>query len=178
MEKFCWKLSFVAILRKKIACVFWRGQTLYWPYLRNGWSDWCEIKRKWIDKILVRLYEHIHDLDIEVSKSEFETGMGRPIDMEQKGCESSIHDHDMDLCVAIMRLVDVLESNWDDFRCRHTIDISSRIYEMLVRYILSSVYLRWKSTLSIMLCKHLHNAVTHWDVFLALFLSMGKRCLR
>ena len=24
------------------------------------------------------------------------SGKGRPIDMEQKGCESSIHDHDID----------------------------------------------------------------------------------
>ena len=24
--------------------------------------------------------------------------MGRPVDMEQKGCESSIHDHDIDKC--------------------------------------------------------------------------------
>ena len=21
--------------------VFFQGQTLFWPYLRNGWSDWC-----------------------------------------------------------------------------------------------------------------------------------------
>ena len=28
----------------------------------------------------------------------FISGMGRPIDNELKGCESSIHDHDIDLC--------------------------------------------------------------------------------
>ena len=32
--------------------VFFQGQTLFWPYLRNGWSDWCETKRKWIGWIL------------------------------------------------------------------------------------------------------------------------------
>ena len=28
----------------------------------------------------------------------FISGMGQPIDNERKGCESSIHDHDIDLC--------------------------------------------------------------------------------
>ena len=32
--------------------VFFQGQTLFWPYLRNGWSDWCETKRKCNDWIL------------------------------------------------------------------------------------------------------------------------------
>ena len=44
-------------------------------------------------------FDHTHDLDhgVEISRSESEIpGMGRPIDMEWKGCESSIHDHDID----------------------------------------------------------------------------------
>ena len=28
------------------------SRTLYLPYLRNGWSNWCEIKRKWVNWIL------------------------------------------------------------------------------------------------------------------------------
>ena len=32
--------------------VFFQGQTLFWPYLINGWSDWCETKRKCISWIL------------------------------------------------------------------------------------------------------------------------------
>ena len=36
----------------KILDVFFQGQTLFWPYLRNGWSDWCETKRKCIGWIL------------------------------------------------------------------------------------------------------------------------------
>ena len=36
----------------KISDVFFQGQTLFWPYLRNGWSDWCETKRKCIGWIL------------------------------------------------------------------------------------------------------------------------------
>ena len=36
----------------KISDVFFQGQTLFWPYLRNGWSDWCKTKRKCISWIL------------------------------------------------------------------------------------------------------------------------------
>ena len=32
----------------KISDVFFQGQTLFWPYRRNGWSDWCETIRKCI----------------------------------------------------------------------------------------------------------------------------------
>ena len=44
-------------------------------------------------------FDHTHHLDLGVSRSESEIailGMGQPIDMEQKGCESSIHDHGID----------------------------------------------------------------------------------
>ena len=41
-----------------------------------------------------------HDLGVEIFKvivwNRFISGMGRPIDMERKECESSIHDHDID----------------------------------------------------------------------------------
>ena len=34
----------------KICDVFFQAQTLYWTYLRNGWSDWCEMKEMhWLD---------------------------------------------------------------------------------------------------------------------------------
>ena len=39
-------------------------------------------------------FDHTHDLDLGVSSQE----SGRPIDMEWKGCESSIHDNDIDWC--------------------------------------------------------------------------------
>ena len=32
-------------------CSF-QGQTLFWTFLRNGWSDWCETKRKYIGWML------------------------------------------------------------------------------------------------------------------------------
>ena len=36
----------------KILDVFFHGQTLFWSYLSNCWSDWCETKRKCIGWIL------------------------------------------------------------------------------------------------------------------------------
>ena len=47
-------------------------------------------------------FDHTHDLDLGVSRSESEIALSQefwqPIDNERKGCESSIHDHDIDLC--------------------------------------------------------------------------------
>ena len=56
--------------------VFFQGQTLFWAYLRNGWCDWCETKRKcigWILGILCDLDLWPHsDLDLDFSRSNFE----------------------------------------------------------------------------------------------------------
>ena len=47
-------------------------------------------------------FDHTHDLDcgVEISRSESEnsfiSGMGWPINIERKGCESSIHDNDIE----------------------------------------------------------------------------------
>ena len=43
-----------------VMLITWLGQTLYWTYLRNGWSDWCEMKRRCISWILGELC----DLDL------------------------------------------------------------------------------------------------------------------
>ena len=100
--------------------VFFQGQTLFWSYLRNGWSDWCETKRKfigWMLGTICDLWPHSWPwhwmfqgqifwphprpwpwswhFKVKVWNS-FISGMGRPIDMERKVCESSIHDHDID----------------------------------------------------------------------------------
>ena len=39
----------------KFRMCFFQGQTLYWTYLRNGWSDWYETKRRCIGWILGEL---------------------------------------------------------------------------------------------------------------------------
>ena len=44
----------------KISDVFFQGQTLFWPYLRNSWSHWFETKRKCIGWLLATIY----DLDL------------------------------------------------------------------------------------------------------------------
>ena len=89
----------------RTTCVFFQGQTLFWPYIRNGRSNWCQTKRKCIGWILGRLYDLAlwphpwpwpWSLKVRVWNS-FILGIGRPIGNEWKGCESSIHDHDIDL---------------------------------------------------------------------------------
>ena len=50
------EILFFAKFSSKISDVFFQGQTLYWAYLRNGWSDWCETKRRCIGWILGELF--------------------------------------------------------------------------------------------------------------------------
>ena len=52
------EIPFCQIFFENFGCV--QGQTLYWTYLRNGWSDWCETKRRCIGWILSELC----DLDL------------------------------------------------------------------------------------------------------------------
>ena len=80
------------------------------------------------------LRPHTHDFDLVVSWSKFEInligGWGGVIDMERKGWESIIHDHDGDLWVTMVWWVDVPYSDWGDFRCRRAVDMSSFYYFM------------------------------------------------
>ena len=48
-------------------------------YLRHCWSDWCEMKRELINRILGRLYDfdHTHDIGLGVSWSEFEIALSQ-----------------------------------------------------------------------------------------------------
>ena len=131
----------------EISDVFFQGQTLFWPYLRIDWSDWCETKSKcdtghnmwpwpltslmtltldvsrsnfeialsqellvwliwnedgselkwyWADCMTLP-FDHTHDLDlgVEIWRSQSEIALSQEWD-GRKGCESSIHDHDID----------------------------------------------------------------------------------
>ena len=92
---------------------------------------------KWKGSELIRIwaecmtlpFDHTHDLDLEVSRSSvwisLISGMGRPIDLERKGCESSIHDNDIDFSVTMVWWVDVPDSDQGNFRCLCAIDISN-----------------------------------------------------
>ena len=134
---------------------FFQGQTLYCPYLRNGWSDWCAMKWSasvgyWVSYVTLT-FDLIHDLDLRFFKIKFRnsciSGFVGMIDVKwpwsfrvevwnslipgigvRKRFESSIHDHDIDLCVTMVVWMDVSDSDWGDFRRRHAIDISSSIW--------------------------------------------------
>ena len=49
----CW----IGKFSLKVSDMFFQGQTLFWPYLRNSWSDWCETKMKCIGGILGTIYD-------------------------------------------------------------------------------------------------------------------------
>ena len=56
-----------------------QGQTLFWTYLRNGWSDWCETKRRfigwyWVNYVTLT-FDLTRDLDLVVSRSKFEIAL-------------------------------------------------------------------------------------------------------
>ena len=53
-----------------------------------------ELIRYWANRLTLS-FDNTHDLDLQVSRSEFD-------DMERKGCESCIHDHDVDFCVTMV----------------------------------------------------------------------------
>ena len=66
--------------------------------------------------------------------------MGWPIDMVRTGCESSIDDHDIDLCVIMVGWMDVPDSDWGDFRRWWTLFTSSNVmtFEYVVNIFLQS----------------------------------------
>ena len=61
------------------------------------------------------LFDHTHDLDLEFSTSKFEIALS----------------HDCDLCVIMVRWVDLPDSAGGVFRCRHAVDTSSYEFNRL-----------------------------------------------
>ena len=51
--------------------------------------------------------------------------MGGSIDIERKGRESIIHDHDRDFCVTMVGWMVAPDNDWGDFRRRRAVDTSS-----------------------------------------------------
>ena len=102
-------------------------------HIRNGWSDWCETKRRCIGWILgepcdLDLWPHPWPSPCSFKVKVWNNliwGKGGLIDMDRKGCELIIHDHDRDLWVTLVGWVDVPYSDWGDFRRRRAVDISS-----------------------------------------------------
>ena len=72
-----------------------------------------DVKRKggalvgyWVNYVTLT-FHLTYDLDLVVSRSKFEIALFELIDMEWKGYESIIHDHDCDLWVTMVGRVDV-----------------------------------------------------------------------
>ena len=103
----------------KISDVFFQGQTLFWPYLRNGWSD---VKRKgsalvgyWV-QYMTLTFDFTHDLDLGCFKVKFRnssiSGIVGLIDVKWKGseliwywadCMTLPFDHTRDLDLGVSR---------------------------------------------------------------------------
>ena len=88
--------------------------------------------RYWVNYVTLT-FDLTHDLDLVVWRSKFEialfeewgVGGGGLLDIDRKGCESIIHDHDCDLWVTMLGWVVVPYSDWGDFRRWRAVDISS-----------------------------------------------------
>ena len=162
---------------------FFQGQTLFWPYLRNGWSNWCETKRKCIGWILGTIcdldlwppswpwpwmfqgqisknsstyrivglidvkwkgsdliwywancmtlpFDHTHDLDLGVSRSESEIALSQELGSQLTMSEKDASHPFMTMILTYVTMVgwaDVPDSDRGDFRRRCAVDISSLI---------------------------------------------------
>ena len=95
--------------------VKWKGSELIWY-----WAD-C----------MTLLFDHIHDLDLGVSRSESEIALSQEWGGRLTWKEKDLSHPFMTMIltsVTMVRWADVLDSDWGDFRRRHAIDISS--YEL------------------------------------------------
>ena len=108
-----------------------QGQILKMLYLRNGRADWHGTKGMWIDKMLdprcdFELWPHSWPWPLIFVKfwKSHNSGMGCPIDMEWKGCESIgcyTHfvtfnvplTHDLDLGFSRSNFEEVVSQEWD-----------------------------------------------------------------
>ena len=103
------------------------------------WSDWFEMKTKWVNMILGRLYDlalsphpwpwpWIWNLKVRVWNS-FIWGMGRPIIyIIVTWNEKDVSQLFMTMiltCVTMVAWADVPDSDWGDLRRRRAVDISS-----------------------------------------------------
>ena len=76
----------------QISDLYFQGQTLYWPHLRNGWFDWHEMKRKCVSCIMgepcdLDLWPHLRLFKVKFRNSCITRIVGL-IDVKWKGSES------------------------------------------------------------------------------------------
>ena len=140
------------VIALKILDVFFQGQTLIWPYLRNGCFDWCGTKRKCIGWILGMIcdLDHwpAHDLDIGCFNIKFRnnciSGIVGLIDVwnekeaNWKDTELTIwllpfdHTHDLDLGVSRSESETVLSQEWDSRLTWNKKDVSHPFITMIL----------------------------------------------
>ena len=81
-----WKNSvekFFAIFLSKFRKCFFQSQALYWPCLRNSWSDWCESKGRssdgnWVNYVTLT-FDLTHDLNLGFLSSNFEFAVSQEL---------------------------------------------------------------------------------------------------
>ena len=132
----------------KISDVFFQGQTLFWPYLRNGRSDWCETKHVTLTFDLTR------DLDLGSFEVKFWnsciSGIVGLIDMKWKGSEliwywadcmtlPLDHTHDLDLGVSRSESEIAISQEWGGRLTWNEKDVSHQFMTMM----LTSVTMMW-----------------------------------
>ena len=140
--------------------VFFQGQTLFWPYLRNGWSDWCERKGcasvgYWVQYVTLT-FDLTLDLDLGYfmvkCRNSSISGIVGVIDVKWKrgqllwywaDCVTLPfdHTHDLDLGVEISRSESeiALSHEWDGRLTWNEKDASHPFMTM----ILTSVTIVW-----------------------------------
>ena len=78
---------------RKISNPFFLSRIFYLPYIRNGWSNWCETKRKWVNWMLCWLgylwpWPLTLAVYLEFSRSNRIAEMRGTIVIQRKGRES------------------------------------------------------------------------------------------
>ena len=147
-----------------------RGQILKNSYLRNRMADWHGIKGIWVDRMLDPCFDfycphHPWPLPwifkVKIWKSRI-SGMGWPIDMERKGCESigcythfvtlNVHfTHDLNLGFSKSNFENAVSQEWEGRLTWNERDLSRQnVGPMLwLSMFTSSITLKfWKSRIS------------------------------
>ena len=111
---------------------------------RNCWSDWCEMKMKWVNMTLGRLYDLAlwpHPWPwpwVKISRSKSEIALSQEWYGRLTWNEKYVSHPFMTMILTSVTMVgwaDVPDNDWGDFRHRRAIDISSwKLVQRLVSF--------------------------------------------
>ena len=133
----------------RLAKICLSAQKVRTTHLRNGWSDWCETKKKCICWILATIcdFDLTHDLDLGCFKVEFRnnsiSGIVGLIDVKWKGIEliwhwadcmtlPFDHTHDLDLGVSRSESEIALSQEWGGRLTMNEKDVSHPFMTMVL----------------------------------------------